>query len=86
MNSIIEKIKKYDENHQTNFAEIVSEKLEETKKVNVSYRRGILHGMFLILNSLEVITPSDAITLLEEVSSDEWRKTYCIYDYRYHRR
>ena len=71
MNSIIEKIKKYDENHQTNFAEIVSEKLEETKKVNVSYRRGILHGMFLILNSLEVITPSDAITLLEEVSSDE---------------
>lgn len=71
MNSIIEKIKKYDENHQTNFAEIVSEKLEETKKVNVPYRRGILHGMFLILNSLEVITPSDAITLLEEVSSDE---------------
>lgn len=71
MNSIIEKIKKYDESHQTNFAEIVSEKLEETKKVNVSYRRGILHGMFLILNSLEVITPSEAITLLEEVSSDE---------------
>lgn len=71
MNSIIEKIKKYDESHETEFADIVTEKLEETKKVNVPYRRGILHGMFLILNSLEVITPSDAITLLEEVSSDE---------------
>lgn len=71
MNSIIEKIKKYDENHQTNFAEIVSEKLEETKKVNVPYRRGMLHGMFLILNNLEVITPNEAIALLEEVSPDE---------------
>lgn len=71
MNSIIEKIENYDKTHDTDFAKIVQEKLEETKKVNVSYRRGILHGMFLILNSLGVITPSEAITLLEEVSSDE---------------
>ena len=71
MNDIIKKIKNYDKSHGTDFAEIVQEKLNATKKENVPYRRGILHGMCLILVRLEVITPSEAVTLLEEVSPDE---------------
>jgi hypothetical protein len=71
MNDIIKKIENYDKSHGTDFARIVQEKLNATKKVNVPYRRGMLHGMFLILNNLEVITPNEAIALLEEVSPDE---------------
>lgn len=71
MNSIIKKIETYDKTHGTDFAKIVREKLNETKKVNVPYRRGILHGMFLILTHLKVVTSSEAITLLEEVFPDE---------------
>lgn len=71
MNDIIKKIENYDKSHGTDFAKIVQEKLNATKKVNVPYRRGMLHGMFLILNNLEVITPNEAITLLAEVSPDE---------------
>lgn len=71
MNDIIKKIENYDKTHGTDFAEIVQEKLTATQNENVPYRRGILHGMFLILISLGVITPSEAVTLLEEVSLDE---------------
>ena len=71
MNDIIKKIENYDKMHGTDFAEIVQEKFNAIKKANVSYRRGILHGMCLILISLGVITPVDAVTLLEEVSQDE---------------
>ena len=71
MNDIIKKIENYDKAHGTDFAKMVQEKLDATKKVNVPYRRGMLHGMFLILNNLEVITPNEAIALLEEVSPDE---------------
>lgn len=71
MNDIIKKIENYDKTHGTDFAKIVQEKMNATKKVNVPYRRGMLHGMFLILNNLEVITPNEAIALLEEVSPDE---------------
>ncbi len=71
MNDTIKKIENYDKSHGTDFAKIVQEKMNATKKVNVPYRRGMLHGMFLILNNLEVITPNEAIALLEEVSPDE---------------
>lgn len=71
MNDIIKKIENYDKTHGTDFADMVQKKLNEIKKANVSYRRGILHGMCLILTDLEVITPSEAVTLLEEVSLDE---------------
>lgn len=71
MNDIIKKIETYDKSHGTDFAKIVYEKMNATKKANIPYRRGILHGMFLILNHLEVITPNEAIALLGEVSPDE---------------
>lgn len=71
MNSIIKKIKYYDENHETEFADIVTEKLEETAKVNTEYRRGVLHGLLLSLTHLGVISASEGIAILDEVQPNE---------------
>lgn len=71
MKDIIEKIKHYDEEYETNFADIISKKVKETKNANSPYRRGILHGLLLALCHLDIILPDDAIVVLEEVAPNE---------------
>lgn len=68
--NIINKIEKYDEENKTVFAKIVREKLEKATQVDSAYYRGILHGILIILTSLEVVTSNEAIVLLEESSPD----------------
>lgn len=63
--NIISKIEKYDEENKTEFAKIVREKLGKARKFDSDYFKGIVHGILLILVSLEVITPNDSIDIME---------------------
>lgn len=62
--NIINKIEKYDEENETEFAKIIREKLEKAMQIDSSYYRGILHGALLILTSLEIITPNNAVDIM----------------------
>lgn len=62
--NIINKIEKYDEENETEFAKIVREKLEKATKFDSGYFRGIVHGILLILVSLEVVTRNDAVYIM----------------------
>jgi len=66
MKSIIEKIKQYDDQHNTCFAGIVAEKVQMAKKNDGLYRKGIVHGLCLALTHLEIITPADAVRILDD--------------------
>jgi len=67
-NIIINKIEKYDEENKTEFAKIVREKLEKAIKFDSGYFRGIVHGILLILVSLEVVTSNDAVEIMDVVN------------------
>lgn len=76
MNDIIKRIKYYDENHETKFADIITRKLEEIAKANTEYHRGVLHGLLLALAHLGVISAPEVIKIFYEVQpDDEGRKT-----------
>lgn len=62
--NILSKIEKYDEENKTEFAKIVREKLEKATQVDSSYYRGMVHGILLILTSLEVVTSNDAVYIM----------------------
>lgn len=66
--NIISKIEKYDEENKTEFAKIVSEKIEKALKFDSAYFRGVVHGILLILVSLEVITRNDAVYIMSVIT------------------
>lgn len=66
--NIISKIEKYDEENKTEFAKIVSEKVEKALKFDSAYFRGIVHGILLILVSLEIITRTDAVYIMSVIT------------------
>ncbi len=62
--NIISKIEKYDTENKTEFAKIVRAKLEKATHVDSAYYRGILHGILIVLTSLEVVTSHDAVYIM----------------------
>lgn len=64
---IFDKVVAYDRKKRTNFATLLSQKLNGARD---AYTRGVVHGLCLALTYEGVITNADAVDILDELHGE----------------